>query len=580
MNTHQFKPKLAIPLALFVMIICIGCPYESKFPLDGTKIKYDKNLLGNWHQDQSDLKIIRVDDYRFSYVYDDHDEDNGAGEETGTGYAVTNNGSTYLVAERDRDGNKIFSIYKVLSIESENLVVIPLDEDNVPATKQFKSSQDFTSYVINNNSSAFAYSDKSEFEKGASSFAGYKTKSTNYTSNSQTYSTNNSSGNILFKEDFQTSDNNWYSNYDFKDSNYIYISTLDNPNNHYYLFRNRKANGGFMVPLPFKSIPSSNYSIEINAKHFDGIEDNAYGIKFAGSGWNNCYNFSISANGYYRISKKEDGVFSNIVSWTASTAINTGTATNKLEVHVFSTYTEFYINGQYIQKVDLTPFGSTAGLEVYNSQTIYFDDLYIKSLGNSSPVNYSSSSDILFKEDFQTSDNNWYSNYTFKDSNYIYISTLDDPANHFYLFRNRKKGGGNFIVPIPYNYIPNANYSIEISAKHFDGEDQYGYGIKFGASDWNNCYSLNITNNGYYRVSKIDNGQYKEIVAWTKSSSLYQGSNSNKLQVRVYYDYIDIYINGQYMTRVNDFRRYGNYAGLEVYNDQTIYFDDLVIRKL
>ncbi|MGZ3846416.1 MAG: hypothetical protein ACXVBH_10200 [Flavisolibacter sp.] len=580
MNTHQFKPKLAIPLALFVMIICIGCPYESKFPLDGTKIKYDKNLLGNWHQDQSDLKIIRVDDYRFSYVYDDHDEDNGAGEETGTGYAITNNGSTYLVAERDRDGNKIFSIYKVLSIESENLVVIPLDEDNVPATKQFKSSQDFTSYVINNNSSAFTYSDKSEFEKGASSFAGYKTKSTNYTSNSQTYSTNNSSGNILFKEDFQTSDNNWYSNYDFKDSNYIYISTLDNPNNHYYLFRNRKANGGFMVPLPFKSIPSSNYSIEISAKHFDGIEDNAYGIKFAGSGWNNCYNFSISANGYYRISKKEDGVFSNIVSWTASTAINTGTATNKLEVHVFSTYTEFYINGQYIQKVDLTPFGSTAGLEVYNSQTIYFDDLYIKSLGNSSPVNYSSSSDILFKEDFQTSDNNWYSNYTFKDSNYIYISTLDDPANHFYLFRNRKKGGGNFIVPIPYNYIPNANYSIEISAKHFDGEDQYGYGIKFGASDWNNCYSLNITNNGYYRVSKIDNGQYKEIVAWTKSSSLYQGSNSNKLQVRVYYDYIDIYINDQYMTRVNDFRRYGNYAGLEVYNDQTIYFDDLVIRKL
>jgi len=581
MKIQNFKLKLIVPLLFMVMILCTGCPYEAKFPLDGTKVKYDKNLVGSWHQGDVDLKIIRVDDYRFSYVYNDHDDDYGTGEETGTGYAVTNNGSTYLVAERENDGTKSFAIYKVLSIESGNLAVIPLEEDNIPASKKFSSVQEFTNYVINNNSSAFAYANKSEFEKGASSYTGLKTKPNNNTNNSnnQTYSNNNSSfGTVLFKEDFQTHDNNWYSNYDFKDSNYVYIATLDNPNDHYYLFRNRRASKGFVVPFPYNSIPSSNYSIEIDAEHYDGVSDAAYGIKFGGSGWRNCYNFHITDNGYYRISQNVNDVYSNLVSWTTSSAIKKGNTTNKLEVRVFSNYTEFYINGQYIKRLDIKPFGSSAGLEVYNNQTVYFDDLYIRSSGSgSSNNNYASN--VLFREDYQTFDNNWYSNYNFKDSNYIYINTLDAPSNHFYLFRNRKASDG-YIVPIPYYSIPNAYYSIEIGAKHFDGTNEYGYGIKFAASDWDNCYSLNITNNGYYRVSKKDRGRYSNVIDWTKTSALYQGSSTNKLEVRVYYAYVDIYINDQYITRVSDFTRFGNTAGLEVYNDQTVYFDDLLIKKL
>jgi hypothetical protein len=572
-------------MLLTVMVLCMGCPYESKFPLDGTKVKYDKNLVGTWHEGETDLKIIRVDDYRFSYIYDDHDEEDGAGEETGSGYAVTTNGFTYLVAERENDGIKSYAIYKVLSVDANNLVAIPLDEDNIPSSKKFSSSQEFTNYVISNSSTAFVYANKNEFAKGASSYAAIKTKPSN--NNNQTYTSNNtysnsSNGTVLFKEDYQTYDNDWYSNYDFKDSNYIYIATLDNPGNHYYLFRNRKASNGFIVPIPYKSIPRSNYSIEINAKHYDGIDDSGYGIKFAASGWKNCYNFNISANGYYRISKKEDDVYTNIIGWTSSSAINSGSGTNKLEVRVFSNYAEFYINGQYIRRVDITPFGSSAGLEVYNNQTVYFDDLFIKSLGSSTSSNNNySSADVLFREDYQTRNNNWYSNYDFKDSNYIYINTLDNPGNHTYLFRNRRRSGDNYIVSIPYYSIPNAYYSIEINAQHFDGEDDYGYGIKFAASDWNNCFSLNITNTGYYRIAKMTKGSYSNLIAWTKSSALNTGSNSNnKLEVRVYYTYIDIYINGQYVTRVNDFTRFGNYAGLEVYNYQTIYYDDLVIKKL
>lgn len=373
MKKQQFKPKLTVPLLFAVMVLCMGCPYESKFPLTGTKIKYDKNLVGTWHQGETDLKITRVDDYEFSYYYNDHDPEMGLGEERGTGYAVINNGATYLVVRRISYRDNIFAIYKVLSIESEAVHLIPLDEDNISASRKFYSAEDFTSYVINNSGSAFTYSDKTEFTR-ASSYTSYK--SNNNYNNSQS-----NSRNVLFTEDYQSFDNNWYSNYNFKDSNYIYIATLDNPDNHYYLFRNRKYKGGYIVPIPFYSIPASYYSIEIEAKHFDGVEDSGYGIKFGASDWNNVYSFNITANGYYRVSKTKNGTYSDIVPWTRTSLLYTGSVTNTMEVRVYASYADMYINGQYVTRLDnFSRFGNNAGLEVYNSQTVHFDNLMITKL--------------------------------------------------------------------------------------------------------------------------------------------------------------------------------------------------------
>jgi hypothetical protein len=575
----NFQPKLIIPVLFTVMVLCMGCPYEAAFPLEGTRVKYDKDLIGTWHEGETDLKITRIDDYKFSFYYNDHDDEYGTGEERGTGYAIINNGATYLIGERSSTTTKKFVIYKVVTIESSALNLIPLAEDDISSTKTFSSAKDFTSFVL--NSSAFSYINVSEFEKGSAQLTDYTPPVKN---NNSSYS-GNASGNVLFSEDFQENTNGWYSNYTFKDSNYIYISTLDDPN-HFYLFRNRRYSRGYMVPIPYYSIPTSNYSIEVNARHYDGVENSGYGIKFGASDWQNCYNINISANGYYRISKNVSGDYSEIVPWTKSSLLNTGSSeSNKIEVRVYSGYAEVYMNGSYLKRIDnFSSYGKNAGLEVYNNQTVYFDDLYIKSLSGGSstkPANSNnsySSGNTIFSEDFQENTNGWYSNYTFKDSNYIYISTLDDP-NHFYLFRNRKYRG-SYIVPIPFYSIPSSNYSITINARHYDGVDDSGYGIKFGASDWENTYSFNISNNGYYRISKTVDNSYSEIVGWTKSSALNTGSETNKLEVRVYGTYAEVYINGTYISRISNFSSFGKYAGLEVFNNQTVYFDDLTIKKL
>lgn len=373
---RNFKLKLTLPLLVTIMVLCMGCPYESKYPLDGTKIKYNSNLIGTWHEDKTDLKITRVDDYTFKFEYDDHDEEDGAGSQKGKGYAITNNGNTYLIGERETSSDDKYVIYKVLSIEKNSLNMIPLDEDDISASKKFNSSREFTTYVMNEANSAFAYSNRSEFERGASN---YTANTPPRVDNNDRITRNDNSSDVLFSENFQTWDNSWYSNYDFKDSNYIYIATLDNPDNHYYMIRNRKYRSGYFVTIPYYSLPNAYYTIRIDAKHHDGVDDSGYGIKFAASDWDNCYNFDITNNGYYRVSKNERGNYKTLVDWTQHSALYQGSYTNTMEIKVYYTYVDIYINDKYITRVnDFSRFGNKAGLEVYNNQTVDFDNLLIK----------------------------------------------------------------------------------------------------------------------------------------------------------------------------------------------------------
>lgn len=353
----------------------MGCPYESKYAFDGKKIRYDQSLLGNWHEGKADLKISKVDDYKFSFTYNDHDDsDEGSGEVTGTGYAVSANGSTYLVVEKNTYSSFKFLTYKVMKVSGNRIELIALDEDRMGTTKTFSSGSEFTRFVTSSSSLFPSYA-SSVFERGIATTTSYTNSNDNAPASTYT------SSNVLFSDDFQTNKNGWYSNYVFKDSNYIYIATLDG-DNHYLLFRNRVYKGSYIIPFPYTMATLSGYSIQIRTKHHDGVEDSGYGFKFAASDWSNSYNLHISANGYYRISKNENSNYSELIAWTKNSSLNTGqNAVNTLEVRVYYNYFDLYINSQYITRVNnFSAFGKYAGLEVFNNQTIDYDDLLIKKL--------------------------------------------------------------------------------------------------------------------------------------------------------------------------------------------------------
>ena len=351
------------------MVICTACPYESKYPVSGAKIKYNVNLIGEWRNLKNDLSISRVDDYNFNYVYDDHDEDYGAGRVSGKGYAVTNNGATYLVIQKAAGSDTKYLTYKLLNAEEESFAVIPLDEDNMQ-TKAFNSAEDFNSYLFR-SSGNFPEKNKTVYMKALSSYnilnrGGSKAPEAGKTSS------------ILFSDSFIDNMNNWFSNYDFKDSVYAYVTLLEK--NNFYRFENY-SQGQYAITLPYTPPTDKNYSISVATTHRSGVTNYSYGLRFGLSDSYNSYDVRIASNGYYRIVKWADGKSSDLAPWTTSSYINQGTTPNTIEVRLYDGYFEFYLNDHYITRInDYKPFGRLAAFVIDSRQSVEFDDLVIKKL--------------------------------------------------------------------------------------------------------------------------------------------------------------------------------------------------------
>ena len=152
----------------------------------------------------------------------------------------------------------------------------------------------------------------------------------------------------------------------------------------------------------------SDFEMSANIKHVSGQIDFATGLIFGGQNANNHYSFAITYTGYFRISKMENGTYSDLVKWTKNAAIDKGTgSTNKLSVIRKGNYTYFYVNDQHVySELNLPLFGTQIGFDLYNKQRISVDAIWV--LGEKSKTNISTSGEeILFEDQFNNNNNNW-----------------------------------------------------------------------------------------------------------------------------------------------------------------------------
>ena len=157
----HLKKALAIPVLLMFMFLFTACPYESKYALDGRKINYDPNILGNWEGTNKDqLVITRVSDTEFSFSYSG-DEEESVDPAEGTGYIVQNDADLYFVLKQN-DMEYPYLIYKIESITKNSMQVIWLD-DSQATDRTFESSDQFSTFVLSEVN--FAAEDIKEFRK-------------------------------------------------------------------------------------------------------------------------------------------------------------------------------------------------------------------------------------------------------------------------------------------------------------------------------------------------------------------------------------------------------------------------------
>jgi hypothetical protein len=131
---------------------------------------------------------------------------------------------------------------------------------------------------------------------------------------------------------------------------------------------------GSNVTLP----TSTAYVISTNLYLSSTTTNNGAGLDLGQSDGNNFYGFDITINGQYRIDHKSNGVRSVVQDFTTSSAINTGSAWNQLQMFCVQGKDLFVINGIPVYQCAALSFpGSWFGIRVWGPQTVEFSSFGI-----------------------------------------------------------------------------------------------------------------------------------------------------------------------------------------------------------
>jgi hypothetical protein len=141
-------------------------------------------------------------------------------------------------------------------------------------------------------------------------------------------------------------------------------------------------NPGGLNPQPRNSNYFENFTISVDTYWEGGAENYAYGLKACmqenSLGTTDSVKFNINGDGWYRIAKYEDGVFGQLVDWTASGHINTGGQKNNLSIQKDGSQFHFYINDIQVQQLTISGFaGGGVGVEASQYVDVSFDNFSI-----------------------------------------------------------------------------------------------------------------------------------------------------------------------------------------------------------
>lgn len=151
-------------IALFgtLSMVFMGCPYESKLPLDAAdKSKPDKDLVGKWEEKDDE-------DYSWKCEMDGNQyritkkslEDSESEPTVYVGWLTDVGGTQFLnVYEQDYSSDKSFMLYR-FEKKSEDRVKFKAVTDNI--TEEFTTSEDLKAFVKKNMELTFFYNKDDE----------------------------------------------------------------------------------------------------------------------------------------------------------------------------------------------------------------------------------------------------------------------------------------------------------------------------------------------------------------------------------------------------------------------------------
>ncbi|MCF7867280.1 MAG: hypothetical protein K9N09_01145 [Candidatus Cloacimonetes bacterium] len=118
-------------------------------------------------------------------------------------------------------------------------------------------------------------------------------------------------------------------------------------------------------------------------------------------------------------------------------------------------------------------------------------------------------------------------------------------------------------------------FTIETSMKQTGGVDDRGYGVMWGVDNADNFYTFNISDNGFYRIGKMKEGEWTEYVGWTESYLINTYGSTNTLKLVKEGNKINFYINGTYVNQITYEDIFADGVGYVIWRNQTLDIDYL-----
>lgn len=138
-------------------------------------------------------------------------------------------------------------------------------------------------------------------------------------------------------------------------------------------------------------VNAADFILDVDATQVEGPDDNHYGVIVRYADDKNFYRLDISGDGFYSISRYTGGVWTMLVDWKESDAIQQGATTNHLRVIAEGPALRFVVNGTPVGEISDADIpagdvGLTAGT-FFNQAGVHvaFDNFEVNPLPQASP---------------------------------------------------------------------------------------------------------------------------------------------------------------------------------------------------
>lgn len=179
---------------------------------------------------------------------------------------------------------------------------------------------------------------------------------------------------------------------------------------------------------------------------------------------------------------------------------------------------------------------------------------------------------LVYQDDFSDSRSGW-----------------DDAFDRERQYSTKQYGNGKYYIQVNTSGLTVwglanrdvANFRLEVEASQEAGPNNNGYGVLFRFRDPDNYYRFDISGEGYFLLSKLNQGEIVQLAEWTQSPAIKKGQATNRLAVEALGDRIRLFANGVQLTEVRDgsftHGNFGFFASTFSEPNLTVSFDNIKV---